>query len=88
MDLEISEGVCSSGGAGEEALETTSGTEVPGGGAPLTIWSSLEPDISARRSNGNYCKVFFKVLPYPRRSLRWRSHSHSHPHSHSCSHVT
>lgn len=34
-----------SDGAGEDDLETTVGTEVPGGGAPLTIWSSLEPDI-------------------------------------------
>lgn len=32
-------------GIGEGDLETTDGTEVPGGGAPLTIWSSLEPDM-------------------------------------------
>ena len=35
----------SSDGAGEDDLETMVGTEVPGGGAPLTIWSSLEPDM-------------------------------------------
>ena len=35
----------SSNGAGEDDLDTTVGTEVPGGGAPLTIWSSLEPDM-------------------------------------------
>ena len=35
----------SANGAGEDDLETTEGTEVPGGGAPLTIWSSLEPDM-------------------------------------------
>lgn len=40
--LVISAWVCSRGGAGEEERETM---EVPGGGAPLTIWSSLEPDM-------------------------------------------
>ena len=45
VDLEISEGECSSGGAGDEDLETTLGTETPGGGAPLTIWSSFELDM-------------------------------------------
>lgn len=35
----------SSDGAGEDDREMTVGTEVPGGGTPLTIWSSLEPDM-------------------------------------------
>jgi len=43
--LVISAWVCSRGGAGEEERETMEGMEVPGGGAPLTIWSSLEPDM-------------------------------------------
>ena len=34
-----------SDGAGEDDLEMTAGIEVPGRGAPLTIWSSLEPDM-------------------------------------------
>ena len=37
---------CLIGDGGDEGrLETIAGTEVPGGGAPLTIWSSLEPDM-------------------------------------------
>ena len=44
-DVESSEAVCSSGGAGEEDLETTP-VEVPGGGAPLTSWSSFEADMN------------------------------------------
>lgn len=32
-------------GGDEGRLDTIEGTEVPGGGAPLTIWSSLEPDM-------------------------------------------
>lgn len=43
--LETSARVCSRGGAGEEERETMEGMEVPGGEAPLTIWSSLEPDM-------------------------------------------
>ena len=36
----------SSDGAGEEEREGMMvGTEVPGGGAPLTIWSSLDSDM-------------------------------------------
>lgn len=44
-DAECPDSPFSSTGAGEDDLETTIGTEVPGGGAPLTIWSSLEPDM-------------------------------------------
>ena len=44
IDVEKSEALCSSGGAGEDDLETTL-EEVPGGGAPLTIWSSFEADM-------------------------------------------
>lgn len=45
--LETSAAVCSRGGADDEERETTEGMEVPGGGAPLTIWSSFEPVITA-----------------------------------------
>ncbi len=44
-ELESLDSAFSPNGAGEDDLETTVGTEVPGGGAPLTIWSSLEPDM-------------------------------------------
>lgn len=44
-EVESPDSAFSSDGAGEDDLETTVGTDVPGGGAPLTIWSSLEPDI-------------------------------------------
>ena len=52
-DWASSESFLSSGGAGEDVLEMTLGPEllgarVPGGGAPLTIWSSLLPDIGCR----------------------------------------
>lgn len=37
---------CLIGDGGDEGrLDMTVGMEVPGGGAPLTNWSSLEPDM-------------------------------------------
>ena len=46
--VESRDSAFSSDGAGEDDLETTVGTEVPGRGAPLTIWSSLELDMVAQ----------------------------------------
>ena len=43
--VESPDSAFSSDRAGEDDLEMAVGTKVPGGGAPLTIWSSLEPDI-------------------------------------------
>ena len=44
-DVDFPDSAFSSDGAGEDDLDVRRGTEVPGGGAPLTIWSSLESDM-------------------------------------------
>lgn len=45
LDVGSPDPAFSSDGAGEADLEVKIGIEVPGGGAPLTIWSSFESDM-------------------------------------------
>lgn len=46
-DVELAVGAAAVDATAEGDLETTACTEVPGGGAPLTTWSSFEPDMIA-----------------------------------------
>lgn len=67
MDVGFADGA---DGAGEDDLETTACTDVPGGGAPLTTWSSFEPDMNSVKLAGGSSLSLLASIEFPN-ELAW-----------------